>query len=68
MNLEYGEYLLLIVVCSSGYLDIVIELIFVGVDVNLKFDIFLLIIIVCFYGYLDIVVELIKVGVSVNLY
>lgn len=66
--MKYGEYLLLIVVCSSGYLDIVIKLIFVGDDVNLKYDIFILIIVVCFYGYLEIVEELIKVGVSVNLY
>lgn len=34
VNLKYRKYLLLLVVCCKGYLNIVEELILGGVDVN----------------------------------
>lgn len=54
---------MLVYVCDKGYLDVVKELIKLGVDVNLK----MLLIFVCKEGYIDIVEELIKEGVDVNL-
>lgn len=61
------DFLLLIVVCCYGYLDIVEELIKVRVDVNFKYGKYILLIVICLNGYLDIVVLLIEVGVDVNL-
>lgn len=55
----------MIIVCEFGYLNIVKELLKVGVNVNINFYM-LFLIIVCEYDYLSIVVELLKVGVDVN--
>lgn len=61
----WNEFNLMIIVCELGYLNIVKELLKVGVNVNIIFYI-LFLIIVCEDGYLSIVVELLKVGVDVN--
>lgn len=50
----------------NGYLDVVEEMIIVGVDVNLKYGNFILFIVVCCNGWKYLVVKLIKVGVDVN--
>lgn len=64
-NLEWDKELL-VIVCDIGYVNIVIELIRVGVDVNFKNGFNFLIICVCKKGYENLVEECIKVGVYVN--
>lgn len=64
--MEYNCYILLVVVCENGYLDIVKELIMVGVDVNVYID-DVLIMFVSKNGYLSIVQELFSYNVIVNL-
>lgn len=61
----YLNIKLLVVVCIFGYLDIVKELVKVGVDVSLRDVLDLLFIVVCKKGYLNIVEWLCKVGVDV---
>lgn len=46
--------MLIIIVCYFGYLNIVFELLIVGVDVNLNLVIFFLNV-VCGFGYLEII-------------
>lgn len=50
----YNCYILLVVVCENGYVDIVEKLIMVGVDVNVYID-NVLIMFVSKNGYLSIV-------------
>lgn len=58
-------FILLVVVCENKYLDVVLELVKVGVDVN-KYIKYVLIIVVSKSGKLDIVCLLLKCGVNVN--
>lgn len=51
INLKDKYYILLIFVCLKGYLNIVEELIWVGVDVNLEIRYYILLIFVCCLGY-----------------
>lgn len=60
----YLNIKLLVVVCIFGYLDIVKELVKVGVDVNLRGGFDLLFVVVCKEGYLNVVEWLCKVGVE----
>lgn len=46
---------LLVIVCKLGYLEIVVVLLKVGVNVNLNDVFYILLIVVCENGYLNIV-------------
>lgn len=62
------EYCILFIVVSRvGYLNVVIELLKVRVDIN-KMDLYeMLFIVVCRCGYVNIVEKLLEEGVDVNL-
>lgn len=55
----------MIFVCEEGYMNVVRDLIELGVNVYLSDGLRILFIIVCIRGYLDIVNEFVKVGVDV---
>lgn len=55
VNIEYEGDIFFLVVCCGGFIDVVEELIKVGVDVNLKVGDVILLIIVCYKGILILV-------------
>lgn len=67
VNCEWFEKILLLVVCEEGNIDIVKELIIVGVDVNLKLnEKKILLIVVIDGGYFNVLKILLMLGVKID--
>lgn len=63
VNLRFIIFdLLLIVVCYEGYLNVVWELIYNGVDVNKEDNFVIFLVVVCFKGYFGVIKLLLKLG------